>query len=154
MATLHLEIVTVERKLFDDDVSMVVIPGSEGVMGILPHHTALLTSLTFGELVVKKDDEPDQFFAIGGGFAEVQPDHVIVMADSAERADEIDLSRAEDARKRAQGRLQTVKDSGADLDQAEAALRRSMTRLKVARRRRRDGQGAYGSSVSIPGRDS
>ena len=65
MATLRLEIVTVERKLFDDYVNMVVAPGSEGVMGILPHHTALLTSLTYGELVVKKDEYPDQHGVAG-----------------------------------------------------------------------------------------
>jgi F-type H+-transporting ATPase subunit epsilon len=154
MTTLHLEIVTVERKLFDDQVDMVVVPGSEGVLGILPHHTALLTALTFGELVVKKEGEPDQFFAVGGGFMEVQPDHVVVLADSAERADEIDLSRAEEARKRAQARLQSVKDSGADFGNAEAALRRSLTRLRVARRRRREAKGGYGGPPGPSGRDS
>jgi F-type H+-transporting ATPase subunit epsilon len=144
MATLRLEIVTVERKLFDDYVNMVVAPGSEGVMGILPHHTALLTSLTYGELVVKKDEYPDQHFAIGGGFMEVRPRHVVVLADAAERADEIDLARAEEARKRAEELLAQAKDSEEDFSRAQAALRRSVTRLKVARRRRsRSEPGAF-----------
>ena len=99
MPTLHLEILTIERKLFDDEVNMVIAPGSEGMLGILPRHTSLLTALTYGELQVKKEGEADQLFAIGGGFMEVQPDHVIVRADSAERAEEIDVERAEAARR-------------------------------------------------------
>jgi len=149
MATLRLEIVTVEEKLFDGHVNMVVAPGSEGVMGILPHHAALLTSLTYAELVVKRTGEPDQYFAIGGGFMEVQPDQVIVLADAAERADEIDLARAEEARKRAEELLEAAKDNQVDFNRAEAALRRSMTRLKVARRRQRRGEGYHGGSDSF-----
>lgn len=140
MATIRLEIVTVERKLFDDEVNMVVAPGTEGVLGILPHHTALLTGLSYGELIVKKDGQPDQYFAIGGGFMEVQPDHVVVLADAAERAEEIDLARAEAARKRAEELLARAKDSEIDFARAEALLRRSMARLKVARRRRTGGE--------------
>ncbi|MBN1992185.1 MAG: F0F1 ATP synthase subunit epsilon [Anaerolineae bacterium] len=138
MPTLHLEILTIERTLFDDDVSMVVAPGSEGMLGILPHHTPLITTLTYGELQVKKTGEPDQFFAIGGGFMEVQPVHVVVMADSAERVDEIDLDRAKMARQRAETSLAQAKPGGAmDFAQAEAALRRSATRIQVAQRRRK-----------------
>ena len=148
MATLRLEIVTVEEKLFDDNVNMVVAPGSEGVMGILPRHAALLTALSFGELVVKKDGEPDQFFAIGGGFMEVQPHHVIVLADAAERAEEIDLARAEEARKRAEELLAKAKEGQADFEHAEAALRRSVTRLKVARKHRK-GEGYHGPPGSF-----
>ncbi len=140
MATIRLEIVTVERKLFDDDVNMVVAPGTEGVLGILPHHTALLTGLSYGELVVKKDGQPDQYFAIGGGFMEVQPNHIVVLADAAERAEEIDLARAEAARKRAEELLAKAKESEIDFARAEASLRRSMARLKVARRRRTGGE--------------
>lgn len=143
MATIRLEIVTVEEKLFDEDVNMVVAPGSEGVLGILPRHAALLTALTYGELVVKKEGQPDLFFAIGGGFMEVQPHHVIVLADAAERADEIDLARAEAARKRAEELLVKAKDSQEDFGRAEAALRRSITRMKVARRRQK-GEGYHG----------
>jgi F-type H+-transporting ATPase subunit epsilon len=138
MSTLRLEILTIERKLFDDEVNMVIAPGSEGVLGILPRHTPLLTALSYGELQVKKAGEEDHFFAIGGGFMEVQPDHVIVMADSAERADEIDVGRAEAARRRAEAFLEKAKtDTSIDLGRAEAALRRSITRIKAAQRRRR-----------------
>lgn len=137
MATLRLEIITVERKMFDDQVDMVIAPGTEGVLGILPRHTALLTALTYGELQVRKEGEEDQFVAIGGGFMEVQPDHVVVLADAAEYAEEIDVARAEEARRRAEERLaQATKAGELDFARAEAALRRSTLRLKVARRRR------------------
>jgi F-type H+-transporting ATPase subunit epsilon len=135
MATLHLEIVTIESKIFDDQVNMVVAPGSEGVLGILPRHAPLLTALTYGELQVKKEGEPDQFFAIGGGFMEVQPDHVVVLADAAEHAEEIDMARAEAARRRAEELLAQAKDTE-DFERAQAALRRSTMRIKVAERRR------------------
>lgn len=135
MATLRLEVVTVERKLIDEDVNMVVAPGSEGVLGILPRHTALLTALSYGELVVKRDGQPDEYLAISGGFMEVQPGHVVVLADAAERAEEIDLARAEAARKRAEELLAQAKKSDVDFARVEASLRRSLTRLKVARRR-------------------
>ena len=136
MATLRLEIITVERKMFDDQVNMVIAPGTEGVLGILPRHTPLLTALTFGELQIRKEGEEDQFVAIGGGFMEVQPDHVVVLADAAEYAEEIDVARAEAARQRAEERLAQAKAGELDFAQADAALRRSALRLKVARRRR------------------
>ncbi|GIK36680.1 MAG: ATP synthase epsilon chain [Chloroflexota bacterium] len=136
MATLHLEIVTIERKVFDDEVNMVVAPGSEGMLGILPRHAPLLTALNYGELQIKKDGQEDQFFAIGGGFMEVQPNHVVVLADSAEHAEEIDIERAEAARRRAEESLARAPEE-LELEQAEAALRRSVIRLKVAERRRR-----------------
>ena len=135
MSTLRLEIVTIERKIFDDEVNMVVAPGIEGVLGILPHHAPLLTGLAYGELQIKKDGEPDQFFAIGGGFMEVQPDHVVVLADAAEQAEEIDLDRAEAARRRAEELLSRPTQETEDLSRAEAALRRSRTRIRVAKRR-------------------
>jgi F-type H+-transporting ATPase subunit epsilon len=146
MATLRLEIVTVERKMFDDQVNMVIAPGSEGVLGILPRHTPLITALTYGELQIRKQGEEDQFVAIGGGFMEVQPDHVVVLADSAEYAEEIDVARAEEARQQAEERLAQARQEKLDFSQAEAALRRSALRLKVARRRRR-GEGYGGQTV-------
>lgn len=149
MATIRLEIVTVERKLYDDQVNMVIAPGSEGVLGILPRHTPLLTALTYGELQIRKQGEEDQFVAIGGGFMEVQPDHVVVLADSAEYAEEIDVARAEAARQRAEDRLAKAREEKIDFSQAEAALRRSALRLKVARRRRR-GEGYGGQVVPKP----
>ncbi|HXV43533.1 MAG TPA: F0F1 ATP synthase subunit epsilon [Anaerolineae bacterium] len=135
MPTLHLEIVTVEGKVFDDRVSMVVAPGSEGVLGVLPRHAPLITALREGELQVKKEGQEDQFFAIGGGFMEVQPDHVVVLADAAERAEEIDVSRAEAARRRAEEFLSKA-EKEEDFERAQAALRRSTIRLRVAERRR------------------
>lgn len=133
MATLHLEIVTQERRLFSDNVDMVVAPGSEGELGILPHHAPLLTTLKEGELRVKKGGN-EEYFTIGGGFMEVQPDHVIVLADVAEQANEIDIARAEEARRRAE---QMLKDrpAGTDIQQAIAALRRAQIRVTVAQKR-------------------
>jgi F-type H+-transporting ATPase subunit epsilon len=135
MSTIHLEIVTIERKVYDDHVNMVIAPGSEGVLGILPRHTPLITGLTFGELQIKKEGFEDQFFAIGGGFMEVQPHHVVVLADAAERAEEIDVARAEAARRRAEEFLVKAKED-VDFATADVALRRSIIRLKVAERRR------------------
>jgi len=138
MPKLRLEILTIERKLFDEEVDMVIAPGTEGELGILPRHAPLITTLTYGELQVKKEGEADQFYAIGGGFMEVQPNHVIVMANAAEYAEEIDLARAEAARQRAQELLSKAGDDVAfDAARAEAALRRSLARIKVAQRRRR-----------------
>jgi len=138
MSKLRLEILTIEGKRFDDEVDMVIAPGSEGMLGILPKHIPVLTALTWGELQVKIEGQADQFFAIGGGYMEVQPDHVIVMADSAERATDIDLERAEAARQRAENLLSTQKtESDIDAARAEAALRRSLARIKVAEKRKR-----------------
>jgi F-type H+-transporting ATPase subunit epsilon len=134
---MRLEILTLERRLFDDQVEMVIVPGSEGEMGILPRHAPLLTALTYGELQVRRENEEDQFVAIGGGFMEVQPNHVIILADAAEYAEEIDLERAEAARQRAQALIEQAEEvEDLDLSKAQAALRRSLVRIEVARRRR------------------
>jgi len=137
---LRLEIITVEGRVFDDNVNMVIAPGSDGVLGILPRHTPLLTSLTYGELEIKRVGQPDEFFAIGGGFMEVRPFNVIVLADAAERVDEIDIERARAARERAEARLAAAAKEQLDFSRAEAALRRSMARLKVAERRKNNNQ--------------
>lgn len=129
---IKLEIVTVERLLYSGEVDMVVAPGSDGVMGILPHHAPLLTSLKFGELVVRKAGEEDMAFAIGGGIMEVQPDKVTVLADAAERADEINVERATAARDKAKKSLESGKLSADEVLKAELALQRAITRLKVA----------------------
>jgi len=144
MSTLHLKIVTPEREIFSGDVNMVIAPGSEGDLGILPRHTPLLSGLRPGELRIKRDGEDDIAMAIGGGFIEVEPETVLILADSAERADEIDLARAEAARQRALAAL-ADRQGVADLAATEAALRRALVRLKVARRRRR-GVGSPGSA--------
>ncbi len=134
---LRLEIVTGERLVFSDEVDMVIAPGVDGQLGILPKHAPLLTALSIGELRVKKGQE-ELSFAIGGGFMEVYKDKVIVLADTAERAEEIDIARAEEARRRA---LESLKERGRlsreEFAQAEARLRKAVTRIKVAQRYRR-----------------
>ncbi len=143
MSTIHCEIVTAERLIFDEDVDVVIAPGIEGQLGILPHHAPLMTSLAEGELVVRRAGQEDMLMAVSGGFMEVRPDRVTILADSAERAEEIDLARAEAARQRAHQRL-TERPSGVDLVRAGHALRRSRVRLKIARRYRGAGPGATG----------
>lgn len=133
---INLEIVTVERLLYSDDVDMVVAPGIEGVLGILPDHTPLLTALDHGELIVRKEGEEELSFAVSGGYIDVQPHKVTVLADAAERADEISLERAREARDRAQRIIEAGGLSMDDLIRAEAALRRALVRLKVGQKRR------------------
>ena len=134
MAKLHVEIVTGERVVYtEDDVDMVVAPGSDGVLGILPRHAPLITTLSAGELRVKKGGT-EQALIVFGGFMEVTPDKVIVLADSAERAEEIDVARAEAARRRAESSIAN-RQSAMDLEQATVALRRANLRLRVGQRR-------------------
>ena len=140
MVTFRLDIVTAERAVYSGEVDMVVAPGVEGQLGILPHHAPLMTMLQPGELRIKKGGE-EVSLAISGGFLEVRPDKVVVLADAAERAEEIDLARAEEARRRAEQRLAS-RETAVDVALIEAELRRSLVRLKVAeRRRKRGGQG-------------
>ena len=135
MATLKLEIVTAERSVYSDEVDVVIAPGILGQLAILPHHAPLMTMLEPGELCLRRGGE-ETFVAISGGFLEVLQDRVVVLADTAERAEEIDATRAEAAKQRAQEQLQ-LHPAGVDLVAAEAALRRSLARLKVVERRRR-----------------
>jgi F-type H+-transporting ATPase subunit epsilon len=125
--------------VFADDVNEVVAWGMEGQLGILPHHAPLMTMLQPGDLLIKKENG-DEYLAISGGFLEVRPDKVIILADACERAEEIDIARAEAARRRAEA---TLKERPPEVDTfaAEAALRRSLARLKVAERRRRKPRG-------------
>lgn len=133
--TIRCDIVTQERRVYSDDVDIVLLPGIEGQMGILPRHASLLTALDFGEVIVRKKGE-EEYFAIGGGFAEVQPDHVIVLADSAESVTEIDMERAQKARERALQMMEegTPKDPG-QYARIEAALKRAQVRIDVSRKR-------------------
>jgi F-type H+-transporting ATPase subunit epsilon len=141
MAKIKLDIVTAERLVYSEDVDEVVAPGVEGQLGILPHHAPLMTMLEPGELTVKKDGG-ELNLAISGGFMEVRPDHIIILADTAERAEEIDIARAEEARKRAQEALTGVQPGAIEAQlSAEAALQRAMARLKVAQRRHRGSTG-------------
>jgi len=136
MASIRLDIVTAEQSVYSEDVDMVIAPGVQGQLGILPHHAPLMTMLEPGELVVKKGSE-EFYMAVSGGFLEVRPDRIIVLADSAERAEEIDMARAEEAKKRAEKRLEEKYVPEVDAARAEAALRRSLIRLKIAERRRK-----------------
>ena len=134
---LHVDIVTVEGRRFKGDADFVLAPGSEGELGILPQHIPLLTFLKPGTVKVRNNND-EQFFFVSGGFLEVRPDEVTVLADAAERADDIDEARAEEARRRAADLLQQ-KLSNADQAAASVALARAEARLRLAdlRRRRR-----------------
>jgi F-type H+-transporting ATPase subunit epsilon len=132
---IRLDIVTAERVVFSEDVDEVIAPGIEGQLGILPHHAPLMTTLHTGELRVKKAGE-ELSMVISGGYLEVRPDRVIVLADVAERAEEIDLARAEEAKKRAHEELK-LRPKGVDLATAEASLQRALVRLKVGQRKHR-----------------
>lgn len=135
MAKLNVEIVTGERSVYrEDDVDMVVAPGADGSLGILPGHAPLIALLANGELRVKKGGQEDSL-ATFGGFIEVIEDKVLVLADSAERVEEIDLARAEQARERAEQAIRERK-SIQDIAEAEAALRRAAVRLRIGQRRR------------------
>ena len=129
-----MSIVTPERELFTGEVDFVLAPGLDGEIGILPHHAPLITALKEGALVARQGEE-ELTFAVHGGFMQVLPDRVIVLADVAEWAEEIDVERAEAARRRAEELLK--KEPPPEIRaEAVAALRRSLVRLKVARRRR------------------
>src|SRR3954447_10927225 len=134
---LQLEIVTPERLAYSDTVDQVVVPGSEGELGILPHHAPLLAMLGVGELRIRKGGV-DESFAIAGGFVQVRPDKVVVMAEMADLASEIDLERANEARREAERALETGHEE-ADLLAARAALQQALLRIRVAERRHREG---------------
>ncbi len=141
MATFRLEIVTAERMVYSDDVDAVVAWGVEGQLGILPHHAPLMTILQPGDLMIRKNKE-EEYLAISGGFLEVRPDKVIILADACERADEIDIARAEEAKRRAQETMRAAPLS-VEAAAAEAALRRSLARLKAVEKRRRKPPGTH-----------
>ena len=135
MSSIRLDVVSAEQVVYSEDVDVVIAPGIEGQLGILPHHAPLMTILQAGELQARKGGE-EFALVVSGGFLEVRPDRIIVLADAAERAEEIDLARAEEAKRRAQERL-THPMPEVDLARAEAALRRSLARIRVAGKRRR-----------------
>lgn len=130
---LHLEIVTSERTVYNGAADMVTVPGGGGEMGILPNHAPVLSTLKAGELRVKSGSEV-LLFAIGGGFIDIHNNRVIILADSAERADEIDLARAEAARIRAQEMLKNPPPNKDEQLALDASLRKSQARLRVAQR--------------------
>ena len=130
---MHLEIITAERQVYSDEVDMVIAPGFDGQLGILPMHAPLMTMLKPGELTVRKDGE-NMYVAVSGGFMEVLGNKVSVLADACERSDEIDEQRAEQAVQRAQERLAN-RGSDMELERAVSALRRAQVRVDLVRRR-------------------
>jgi F-type H+-transporting ATPase subunit epsilon len=135
---LHLEIVTPERLAYSDEVDSVQLPGSEGELGVLPHHAPLVSMLGVGELKIRKGGA-EESFAIVGGFLQVRPDKVVVMAETADLASEIDLEKAQAARREAEQALQGGYVEGADLSAARAQLQQALLRIRVAERRYREG---------------
>jgi len=134
-ATLRLEIVTPESKTYSEDVEMVTLPGVEGEMGIYPMHVPLMTQIVAGELAVRKQGR-DYFLAVGEGFVEITGDKVAIMTDMALRAEQIDEAKAEEARKRAEARLQE-KLTDEETAMVSAALMHSLAQLRVKRRQQR-----------------
>jgi F-type H+-transporting ATPase subunit epsilon len=130
--TIRCEIVSQDRMVYEGDVDIVVLPGSDGEMGILPHHAPVLTTLKLGVITVRTKGK-EEYFTVAGGVAEIQPDIVTILADAAENVEEIDVSRADAARKRAEEMLAKGVPEGTDAYMAmEAALRRSNLRLEAA----------------------
>jgi F-type H+-transporting ATPase subunit epsilon len=145
---LRIEIVTGERVvLTEEDVDMVSVPGAAGQLGILPEHAPLVTLLAHGELRIKKGNT-EQSILVFGGFMEVNDNKVLVLADTAERLEELDLARAEDARKRAEASI-AGRTSTMELAEAQASLRRANLRLRVGQRR--SGRGGPRGGGEIPG---
>jgi len=135
---IHLDIVTPERLAFSEDVDSVQVPGIEGELGILPHHAPLVSTLGFGELRIRRGGT-EESFAIAAGFVQVRPDRVVVMAETADLASEIDLERAQEARREAERALEAGYREGADLAAARAQLQAALMRIRVAERRHREG---------------
>ena len=143
MATMRLDIITAERQVYSEDVEVLVAPGIEGQLGILPHHAPLMTALQPGELLIRKDGE-ETYLAVTGGFLEVIGNTVTILADACERSDEIDEQRAQEAIDRARERLER-QDIDIQLEQVAVSMRRAQVRLNVVRRRRaRSAPGATG----------
>jgi F-type H+-transporting ATPase subunit epsilon len=134
-ATLKLEIVTPDAKVYSEDVDMVTLPGIEGEMGIYPNHVPLMTQIASGEIVARKGGQ-DFFLAVGEGFVEISGDRVSILSDMAIRAENIDEAKAEDARRRAEARL-SEKLEGEEAALVQASLAQSLAQLKVKRRQLR-----------------
>ncbi len=142
--TMHVEVVTAERELYSGEADAVIAPGSEGQLGILPRHAALLTTLKVGEMLIKLGEAEEPFF-VSGGFLEVSNNRVTVLAETAERAEEIDQARAEAARRQAQERLQQAQ-SDVERAELEGALERAVARLRITEIARRRG----GRRIQMP----
>ena len=135
--TIRCEIVSQDRTVFQDDVDIVILPGAAGEMGILPHHAPVLAILKYGVIKIRKDGN-EELFAVAGGLAEVQPNIVTILSDAAENVEDIDITRALAAKKRAEDALAHLEPDDHDAYlRMEAALRRSNLRLDVVRRYRK-----------------
>jgi F-type H+-transporting ATPase subunit epsilon len=134
-AAFVLEVVTPTRLVVSEEVAEIVAPGSEGYFGVLPGHLPFMTTLKIGELTYWKGRE-ERHLSVAWGYAEVRPDKVVVLAETVERAEEIDVERAERARRRAEERLQAWFGGEEDIDfaRAEGALYRALTRMELARK--------------------
>lgn len=141
--TIELQVVTAQRQLVREAVEEVQVPGRDGYLGILPGHAPLLSELQVGELSYRKGTQWN-FLCVFWGFVEVLPDRVTVLAETAERAEEIDLDRAQQAQRRAEQRLQHPDDTALDLARAQAALQRALIRVQVAGKTARVGAGRGG----------
>ncbi len=139
--SLRCQIITQERTIFDEDVDIVLAPAIQGRVGILKQHAPLITALDFGELVIRQGGR-EETFAIGGGVLQVANDHVIVLAESAENVEDIDVARAEDARRRAEQIMaENPPQDPAELAALEATIRRADLRVRVGRRQRKPRRG-------------
>ena len=151
---LLLEIVTPERLAYSDTVDAVVLPGSEGELGVLPHHAPLVTMLGVGELRIRKGGA-EESFAIVGGFLQVRPDRVVVMAETADMASEIDLEKAQEARREAERRRSRAASADGAVRPGRppaAALQQALLRIRVAERRHREGAAGTAASACRPRR--
>lgn len=134
MSTFLLEVVTPERKVYAQDVDMVIVKGVEGELGILPNHIPMVTPLRIAPITVRKG-KTDELIAVNGGFMEVRKDKVVILAESAELPGDIDVDRARAAKERAEKRLSSAKKDEIDFRRAEMSLQRAMNRLDIATRR-------------------
>ncbi|RLA95273.1 MAG: F0F1 ATP synthase subunit epsilon [Deltaproteobacteria bacterium] len=132
--TIHLDIVTPEKVIFSDSVDMVTAPGTLGEFGVLPGHADFVTSIEIGEVCIKKGDK-SYFVAISGGFAEVMSDKVIILADTAEMSQEIDIKRAEAAKNKAEEKLKTISSEDEEYREIVNALKRAENRIRVSGRK-------------------
>ncbi len=144
MAKLSVDVITAERVVFSDtDIDAVVAPGAVGELTVLPSHASFITSLVPGELRLQKAGSDETYMMVTGGFLEVRDDKVVILAESAERAEEIDIALAQEARARAERQLAS-REAAVDMSRVQAELRRSLIAIKVAERRRRRRPGDQG----------
>jgi F-type H+-transporting ATPase subunit epsilon len=134
--TIHVDIVSAEGQIFSGDASMVFAPGSQGELGIAPRHAPLLTTLKAGEVRVQIDGQEEQTFYVGGGFLEIQPNLVTVLADTAARARDLDEAAALAAKQRAEDAVRERSDK-VEIAEAQAELARAMAQLRAIERLRK-----------------